>query len=104
MKRLLLLSLISCACLLPLFAQIQNVRIEGTVQDAAAAVIPGAKLSIVNLRTHAKLDAESDASGFFFFPSLQPGFYTLTAEASGFRTAIVTSIEVTVGVTLRQDV
>ena len=104
MKRSFFVFLITCGVLLPLVAQIQNARIEGTVQDASGAVIPGAKLSIVNIRTQAKLDAEADAAGFYFFPSLQPGFYTLTAEASGFRKATVTSIEVTVGVTIRQDV
>src|SRR5438067_1573556 len=72
MKRLLLVLLVSCACLLPLIAQIQNARIEGTVQDASGAVIPNAKLVIVNLKTQAKLEAESDASGFYVFPSLPP--------------------------------
>ena len=104
MKRLLLVLCISCACLMPLIAQIQNARIEGTVQDSSGAVIPSAKLSIVNVRTQAKMDADADAAGFFVFPSLQPGFYTLAAEASGFRKVIITNIEVTVGVTLRQDV
>src|SRR5262249_41516534 len=97
-------SLLSCFYVLPLVAQIQNARIEGNVQDASGAVIPGAKLSIVNVRTQAKVDAETDAAGFYFFPALQPGFYALTAEASGFRKATITNIEVTVGVTLRQDV
>src|SRR5437868_14944697 len=93
---------ISCACLLPLMAQIQNARIEGTVQDSSGAVIPGSKLSIVNTRTQVKSDAESDASGFFFFPTVTPGFYALTAEANGFRKATITNIEVTIGETIRQ--
>lgn len=104
MRQWLLVSLISCACLLPLIAQIQNARIEGTAQDSSGAVIPGTKLSLINNRTQAKMDAESSAAGFYFFPSLPPGFYTLTAEAIGFRKATITSIEVTVGETIRQDV
>ncbi len=104
MKRLLLVLFVTCACLLPIIAQIQNARIEGSVQDASSAVIPGARLMIVNVRTQVKIDAESDVAGFYFFPSIPPGFYTLTAEANGFRKATVTNIEVTVGVTLRQDV
>jgi len=67
---LLVVSFISCACLPTLIAQIQNARIEGTVQDSSGAVIPGAKLTIVNVRTQAKLDAEANASGFYTFPSL----------------------------------
>jgi outer membrane receptor protein involved in Fe transport len=103
MKHLLLVVLIGCFGSLPLFAQIQNARIEGTVKDSTGAVIPNAKLLIVNTRTQAKLEAESDASGFYFFPSLQPGFYTLVAEAKGFRKETVNNIEVTVGETIRQD-
>jgi hypothetical protein len=85
-------------------AQIQNARVEGTVADSSGALIPGAKLVITNIRTQVKSEAESDASGFYFFPVLQPGFYSLTAEAQGFRKETVTNIEVNVGVTLRQDV
>ena len=103
MQRFLLVSLFSCTCFLPLTAQIQNARIEGTVKDSTGAVIPGAKLSIVNIGTQAKLEAAADSSGFYFFPTLQPGFYTLVAEASGFRKETVTKIEVNVGVTIRQD-
>src|SRR5258708_37341701 len=66
-------------------------------------MIPGLKVLLVNVRTQVKLDAESDASGFYFFPSLQPGFYTLAAEAKGFRKETVNNIEVTVGETIRQD-
>src|SRR5882762_29891 len=103
MRHLLLAVFISCFGLLPLIAQIQNARIEGTVQDTSGATVPGVKLLIVNTRTQAKLEAETEVSGFYFFPSLQPGFYTLVAEAKGFRKETVNNIEVTVGETIRQD-
>ena len=85
MRRLLHVSLASCLVLPLLIAQIQNARIEGTVQDTSGAVVPGTKLSIVNNRTQVRLDTEANPSGFYFFPTLQPGFYTLTAESTGFR-------------------
>src|SRR5437588_11513564 len=103
MKHLLLVVFISCFGLLPLIAQIQNARIEGNVQDTSGATIPGTKVLLINLRTQAKLETQSEASGFYFFPSLQPGFYTLVAEAKGFRKESVNNIEVTVGETIRQD-
>src|SRR5260370_31956075 len=84
-------------------AQIQNARIEGNVQDTSGATIPGTKVLLINIRTQAKLEAQSEASGFYFFPSLQPGFYTLMAEAKGFRKETVNNIERTVGETNRQD-
>src|SRR6266404_5203843 len=104
MKRLLWSAAIAGVFALSLIAQIQNARVEGTLTDSSLAAVPGAKLAIVNNRTQVKSDAESDQSGFFFFPVLQPGIYTLTAEVQGFRKATITNIEVNVGVTLRQDV
>lgn len=86
------------------FAQIQNARLEGSVMDSSGASIPGAKLQIVNTKTQVKGDAESNGTGFFFFPALQPGIYALTAEAGGFRKSTLTNIEVNVGVTIRQDI
>ena len=104
MRRIFCVSLLSCCLLVSLFGQIQTGRIEGTVQDSSGAVIPGAKLSAVNVKTQVKVDMEADASGYYIFPSLQPGFYTVSAESSGFRKATVTNIELNVGVTLRQDI
>ena len=89
---------------LALSAQIQNARVEGTVTDASQSVIPGAKVTIINVKTQAKLETQTNASGFFAFPVLQPGIHSLTAEANGFKKATVTNIEITVGITLRQDV
>ena len=87
-----------------LSAQIQNARLEGSVLDNSGATIPGAKLLIVNTKTQVKANVESNATGFFTFPTLQPGIYTLTAEAGGFRKSTLTNIEVNVGVTIRQDI
>ncbi len=89
---------------LTLSAQIQNARVEGTVLDNSASSIPGAKLLITNSKTQVKYSSEANASGFYFFPSLQPGMYTLTAEAGGFRKTTLTNIEINVGVNIRQDI
>ncbi len=104
MRRLLAVSILSMLALPVLTAQIQSARIEGTVEDTSGAVVPGAKLIIVNNKTQVKAEAESDAAGFYVFPTLTPGFYTLTAETNGFRKATVTNIEVNVGVSIRQNI
>jgi hypothetical protein len=87
-----------------LAAQVQSGRIEGTVQDPTGAVVPGATLSVVNLRTQNRQEAESDASGYYIFPLLPNGLYTLSAERAGFRRATIANIELNLGVTLRQDI
>ena len=73
MRHLPLVVFISCVSL-PLIAQIQNDRIEGNVQDSSGAMVPGTKVVLINTRTQAKLEAESEVSGFYFFPSLQPRY------------------------------
>ncbi len=88
---------------LSVFAQVQTARLEGTVQDSSGAVIPAAKVSVVNNRTQVRYDAESDAQGGFVFGQLPAGIYTLVAEAGGFKKATITNLEVNLGVTIRQD-
>ncbi len=102
MKRVLFVAL--AVSTLSLFAQIQDARIEGNVTDNSRAVIVGAKLVLTNVKTQVKADAETNSSGHFTFPVVQPGFYSLSAESKGFRREELTNIEVTVGVTLRQDI
>jgi hypothetical protein len=84
-------------------AQIQNARIEGNLFDSSGAAITAAKLVLTNDKTQIQTSAETNASGFFNFPVVQPGFYSLSAEANGFRKEQLTNIEVTVGVVLRKD-
>ena len=68
----------------PLSAQIQDARVEGNVFDSSHALIAGAKLVLTNVKTQVKADAEANASGFFTFPVVPPGFYSLSAESKGF--------------------
>src|SRR5258708_34941405 len=103
MSRIALAFLLVTGLVLPLTAQIQNARIEGTVSDSSSASIPGAKIALATTRTQPRMEAETNAQGFYFFPTLQPGFYNLTAEANGFRKFAITAIEVNTGVSLRQD-
>lgn len=70
-------------------AQVATARLEGVVQDASGAVVPRGKVSVVNHRTGARADTSADSEGLFAFPSLPPSVYTLSVEAAGFRTAVV---------------
>jgi len=88
--------------LIPSYAQTVTARLEGNVQDASGAVIPGAKVSVVDVKTQQRIEQVSSAQGLFTFPSLQPGTYTLTAEANGFRTEIVSSLELNAAAVVNQ--
>jgi hypothetical protein len=57
----------------------------GIVSDLNKAVIPGAKVTIVNEKTKYKRVIKSDDEGQFKFGLLEPGVYTLRIEFPGFQ-------------------
>ncbi len=82
----------------------QNSQIEGSVLDAGGAVIPGAKVSLLQTSTGYTSNAESNGSGLFSFPGLNVGTYTLTVTAPGFQTYKQNGLVVNISQTLRADV
>lgn len=85
-------------------AQVATARLEGVVQDASGAVVPSARVSVVNNRTQARTETHAGSEGLFTFPSLQPSVYTLSVEAPGFRKAIVSNLELNVSDSVYQVV
>ena len=69
-----------------------------TVQDSSGAVIQHAKVLLASHATGFQRHAETNENGLAQFLSIPPGEYTLTADASGFKTA-AQSIHLTVGQT-----
>ena len=96
-RRILLLSFLA---VLPLAGQTNNGRIEGTVQDPTGALVPGAKLSVVNTKTQTHLEATTGSQGEYVITPLPAGIYTMTVEAPGFRKAEIQALEVNVGTAL----
>jgi hypothetical protein len=86
------------------YGQVTTSRLEGTVQDSSGAIVPDATVSVVNSQNQERQAQKVNDQGGFVFASLQPGFYNLTAEAPGFRTAVVSKLELTVGGTSNQIV
>jgi hypothetical protein len=85
-------------------AQVATARLDGIVRDPSGAAVPGASVSAVNSRTQIREETSTTSEGRFAFPSLQPGVYELSVKAPGFRTAVVSNLELTVGATREQDV
>jgi len=85
-----------------MFGQTDSARLEGSVQDPTGAVVPNAKLTLVNIKTQARVEGASDASGNFIFASVLPGTYDLTAESAGFRKSSLNNIELNVGAIVSQ--
>jgi len=69
-----------------LSGQVVTASLEGMVHDATGAVVPSAKVTVINTSTNVQTAASSNSEGRFFLPSLQPGGpYTVIVEASGFK-------------------
>ena len=68
-------------------AQVITAALEGVVQDPSGAVVPNAKVEVVNTSTNISTRVATEANGRFVAPSLAPGGpYTVTVEAAGFKT------------------
>lgn len=73
-----------------LHAQTDLASISGTITDSAGARITGSSATALNKATGASRLLTTGADGFYSFPSLPTGTYTVTATASGFATASTT--------------
>jgi len=71
--------------------------ISGTVKDSTGAVLPSAKVMLLNEETGISRTVQSDASGRYSAPSLGLGNYRVTGSLEGFQTEIRTGIVLTVG-------
>jgi hypothetical protein len=87
--------------------------IQGTIADSTGAVVPNATVTITNISTQVKHQAQSDSGGLYVFPNIDIGTYTVTVASPGFETYVKTgnvlevgsNIAVNVGLTVgRQDV
>ena len=82
------------------FAAAQTVTqgsITGTTLDTTDAVVANATVKIVNEATNMTIELKSDSSGFFVAPLLEPGEYTVTVNAAGFKTNQLNHVIVQVG-------
>ncbi len=67
-------------------AQTVTGSIFGTVTDANGAVVANAAVTVTNVQTGQALTAQSNSSGNYIFPVVDPGSYGASATAAGFQT------------------
>jgi hypothetical protein len=58
--------------------------IVGQVSDATGAAVPHADVTVVNKDTGLRRNGKTDNQGYFDFPQLKPGVYSVKIEAEGF--------------------
>ena len=72
MKKLLVLLFVALLAA-PVFPQASNSTVRGSVTDSQAAVIPGAKVVLVNTATNVTRESVTNGSGLYVFPGVTPG-------------------------------
>jgi hypothetical protein len=77
--------------------QITTGVIQGTVEDAQGALVPGATVEVKNVDTNLTRTLTTDDGGRFVFLQLPPGPYTLTVSKQGFATLKQEQFTLTVG-------
>ena len=85
------------ACASSALAQRDLGTILGTIADSTGAVVPNARVTIINDNTGVRDVVQSNDAGIYIRPALQPGTYTVEVEASGFKKAVQRNILVTAG-------
>ncbi len=87
-------------CSLPLLAQQSSSAIQGTVTDSAGAVVPNAKVTVRNTGTGLERVVQTDSAGDYSVPSLPPGTYSVSVEASGLQKQVIQKIDLDVARTV----
>ena len=87
----------------PSLAQVLYGTFVGNVQDSSGAVVPNAKVKIIEKATSFTRDAVTDTGGNYNIPSVPAGSYSIRITANGFKTFAENNVIATVNSTIRVD-
>jgi hypothetical protein len=85
-------------------AQISTSTLTGALTDSTGAVVPRASVTATAKSTSFSRTATSNESGTYVISELPPGSYEVSAEAPGFKKAVVSEIRLFVGQTATVDI
>ena len=77
-------------------AQAGRGSISGLVSDPTGAIVPGAKITLLNHATGVALHTVTTTAGLYSFVALNPGVYEVTASLKGFESVAQDNVNVTV--------
>ena len=104
-RRVLFALLCSIVAVLPVCAQNVGGSIAGTILDPSGAGVPNAKVTVTNTDRNAVLyTTASNLTGNYIAPQLPIGHYSITVEASGFKTVVKQGVTLSVNSQLTENV
>jgi hypothetical protein len=97
------IGLIVAVAAAPAAAQLLYGGLVGTVTDANGAVVPAARVTIINTDTNLTRETTTDAQGAFSFANVLAGPYDVRVALEGFREVVRSRVPVTTGQISRVD-
>lgn len=85
------------------YAQVDRAELEGTVTDTSGAVVVGAGVKILAADTNISQEQHTNSNGYYRFPGLAVGRYTVTVSDAGFKTKVIEGVILRVGQTRTLD-
>ena len=103
-----LLKLTGCLILILLletmaFAQVDRAELEGTVTDPSGATVAGVAVKILAVGTGITAERKTNSNGYYRFPGLAVGRYTVTYTVVGFKSRVIEDVILQVGQTRTLD-
>jgi hypothetical protein len=87
-----------------LFGQIDRGTIEGVVKDQSGAVVPGARVQIIQTETNSALELSTNGQGIYNAPNLPVAIYRVVIGKTGFGTVVREPVDVRPRASVRVDV
>ncbi len=84
--------------------QSDNTSLSGSVSDTTGALLTSAKVTVRNTATGAESVVNTNGSGNYILPNMQPGTYSLRIDATGFQTQTIANVKVDPSIGRRVDV
>lgn len=104
-KFLFLVALLSLVMLLDAQAFAQGTAaLTGTVTDQTNATVAGATVVATNIATNIADTAQTSGGGLYRFPTLPVGVFKISVQATGFKSANIENVVLTVGQVVTQDI
>src|ERR1700733_7309898 len=85
------------------FAQVDRAVLEGTGKDQSQASVVGARVKILAVDTGITQEQATNSNGYYRFPGLAVGRYSVTVTETGFKTKVIDDVILEVGQTRTLD-
>jgi hypothetical protein len=83
--------------------QVNTSAISGLITDESGSIVPQVTITVTEEGTGSARTVKNAGNGEYSVPQLSPGRYTVRAEASGFRTAVASGVNLDIAQRTRID-